>query len=277
MYTLRHWWDRHGLQIILGGLALGAAWLVRQTQGAALFEIYKSVIRPFDFDPPQQEWMVNARMKELQERLVELENQNQKLKELTGYISTNKKDEIVAPIVGRSSDHWWQQIIIGRGTKDGIQVGFVVSGVGGLVGRIVAVTENTSKVLLISDPTSRVGVTISRSRYMGFMRGQAENLAVMEFFDKDPDVRRGDVVSTSSFSQLFPPGLPVGHIESVNLNKSPAPEAIIELSAPINNLEWVIVTPTKPISEKNFFPPQSPPKTNPFLPTPEHEEGEPSQ
>jgi rod shape-determining protein MreC len=56
-------------------------------------------------------------------------------------------------------------------------------------------------------------------------------------------VRRGDVISTSTFSQLFPAGVPVGRVESVNLSKSPAPEAVIELTAPISYLEWVIVYP----------------------------------
>ncbi len=111
------------------------------------------------------------------------------------------------------------------------------------MGRVTTVTPNTSRVLLISDPTSRVGATVSRSRNMGFIRGQAGNRAVMEFFDKVPDVRRGDVVSTSAFSQLFSSGLPIGRIESVDLTKSSAPEAIVVLSAPISYLEWVIIYP----------------------------------
>jgi rod shape-determining protein MreC len=78
---------------------------------------------------------------------------------------------------------------------------------------------------------------------MGFMRGQGSNRAVLQFFDKVPDVRRGDAVSTSPVSQLFPAGLAVGRVESVNLDKSPAPEAIIELTAPVSYLEWVIVYP----------------------------------
>ncbi len=116
-------------------------------------------------------------------------------------------------------------------------------GPGGLVGRVVSVTPNSSRVLLLSDATSRVGATVSRSRSMGFMRGQGSNRAVLQFFDKVPDVRRGDVVSTSPVSQLFPPGLPLGRVESVNLDKSPAPEAVIELTAPVSYLEWVIVYP----------------------------------
>lgn len=243
MFILRRWWDRHGVAIVLGGLTLSAAWLVRQTQGAAIFEAYQLMTRPFQVGPTKEELLTNARVMELQERLVELESQNQKLKELLDYSKTQNKKGIVAPIVGRSADHWWQQVTLGRGSNDGIKVNNIVMAPGGLVGRIVSVTPNSSRVLLISDATSRVGAVISRSRSMGFIRGQGSNRAVLQFFDKVPDVRRGDTVSTSPVSQLFPASLPLGRVESVNLDKSPAPEAIIELTAPVSYLEWVSVYP----------------------------------
>ena len=243
MFILRRWWDRNGVAIVLGGLTLSAAWLVRQTQGTALFEAYQLMTRPFQSGPTQEERLTDARVLELKQQLVELESQNQKLKELLDYGKTQKQQGIVAPVVGRSADHWWQQVTLGRGSQEGIKVGFVVMGTGGLVGRVISVTPNSSRVLLISDATSKVGAVISRSRSMGFMRGQGSNRAVLQFFDKVPDVRRGDVVSTSSVSQLFPSGLPLGRVESVNLDKSPAPEAVIELTAPISYLEWVIVYP----------------------------------
>ncbi|MBD0363163.1 MAG: rod shape-determining protein MreC [Coleofasciculus sp. C3-bin4] len=243
MFILRRWWDRNGVAIVLGGLTLSAAWLVRQTQGTALFEAYQLMTRPFQSGPTQEERLTDARVLELKQQLVELESQNQKLKELLDYGKTQKQQGILAPVVGRSADHWWQQVTLGRGSQEGIKVGFVVMGPGGLVGRVISVTPNSSRVLLISDATSKVGAVISRSRSMGFMRGQGSNRAVLQFFDKVPDVRRGDVVSTSPVSELFPSGLPLGRVESVNLDKSPAPEAVIELTAPISYLEWVIVYP----------------------------------
>ncbi|MBD1998236.1 rod shape-determining protein MreC [Oculatella sp. FACHB-28] len=243
MYTLRRWWDRHGLRMGLVCLALGSAWVLRQTQGAAVFEIYQQVSRPFESMPASADRIESAETQELQQRLAELESQNQQLQEMLGYVQSRPTEGITAPVIGRSADHWWQQVTLGRGSRDGIEVGGIVAGPGGLVGRITHITPSTSRVLLVSDPTSQVGVTISRSRHMGYMRGQAANRAVMEFFDKVPDVQPGDVVSTSSFSQLFPPGFPIGRVESVNLSKSPAPEAVIELSAPIHALEWVVVYP----------------------------------
>jgi rod shape-determining protein MreC len=243
MFTLRRWWDRHGLRVAIVSVVIGAAWVVRQTHGAFIFETYQLLSRPLQATQTQQEVLGNAQLHGLQQRIAELENQNRKLKEMLDYGETLPGEGIFAPVIGRSADQWWQQITLGRGSRDGIEPGAIVFGTGGVVGRVTQVTASTSRVLLISDPSSQVGVSVSRSRNMGYMRGQSEDRAVMEFFDKVPDVKPGDVISTSTFSQLFPPGLPIGRVESVNLRKSPAPEAVIELSAPISYLEWVTVLP----------------------------------
>ncbi|HEY9907260.1 MAG TPA: rod shape-determining protein MreC [Thermosynechococcaceae cyanobacterium] len=253
MYSLRRWWDRHRLQTVWVAGAIGAALLIRQTGAAPVLEVYQFLSRPFQSKaaPGLQS---NAQTLELQQRLSELEGQNQRLKELLGYVATNKTAGVPAPVIGRGADHWWHQALLGRGSTEGVKVGHIVMAPGGLVGRITDTTPNTSRVLLLSDPSSRVGVTLSRSRNMGYLRGQAANRAVMEFFDKVPDVRKGDVVSTSTFSQLFPAGLPVGRVESVNLSKSPAPEAVIELTAPISFLEWGIIYPHTQATPPNTSP-----------------------
>ncbi|NJP08425.1 MAG: rod shape-determining protein MreC [Leptolyngbyaceae cyanobacterium RU_5_1] len=255
MFTLRRWWDRHRIQTVLAGLSLGAAVFLRQTQGAVLYETYQLLARPFQPNLERKSALENARFQELQERLTELESQNQQLRSLLGYVSENKRSGITTPVVGRSADHWWQQLILGRGQKDGVKDGAIVMAPGGVVGRVISVTPRTSRVLLLSDPSSRVGATVSRSRYMGYIRGKSSNRVVMEFFDKVPDVRQGDVITTSSLSQLFPAGLPVGRVESVNLNKSPAPEAVIELTAPVSFLEWAVIYPHAQSSLSRSSPP----------------------
>lgn len=241
---------RRGLKLVRKAalllLAVSAAFWVRQTQGSLVFEIYHWISLPFQPSAAQQEILVNSRIEELEIKLQELEKQNGSLKQLLNYTKTKEPTGIVAPVVGRSADYWWKQVTIGRGSQHGIQPGFIVMATGGVVGRITSVTPHTSQVLLVSDPTSKVGVAIIRSRQMGFMRGKADDLAVMEFFDDVPDVKVGDAISTSAYSQLFPAGWPVGKVESINLTKTPAPEAVIKLSAPLNTLEWVTVYPNKP-------------------------------
>lgn len=257
MYAIRRWWDRNGVRVGVLLLAIGGVWLIRQTQGSLLFELYRGLSQPLTPQTVPANPLADARMLELQQKIIELQSQNQQLQELLGYVQKRSGPDLVAPVIGRSADHWWQQITIGRGSRDGVAMGAIVSGEGGVIGRVVQVTPNTSRVLLISDPTSQVGVVVSRSRSMGFVRGQSANRVVMEFFDKVPDVRPGDVVATSAYSQLFPPGLPLGVVESVNLNKSPAPEAVIALSAPVSHLEWVTISPN-PKAGLNDGPDDSP-------------------
>lgn len=243
MLELRRWWDRYSLRVGLGVLAVGTAWAIRQAAGSPILETYRWISQPFQPSLTTDQILENAQYQELQQRVIELENQNRQLQEMLGYVQAQPDEGVVAPVIGRSADQWWQQIILGRGRRDGIRKNDIVAGPGGLVGRVSQVTANTSRVLLISDPASQIGVTVSRSRTMGYLRGQAENRTLMILFDKSPDIRPGDVVSTSSFSQILPSGIPVGQVVSVDFNASPAPEAIVEVSAPISSLEWVIVYP----------------------------------
>lgn len=255
MFSLRRWWDRNALRAALIVLALGSAWGIRQTNGALVNETYQVLTRPFHTQPAADKQIENAYVLELQERVVELESQNQKLRELVDYEKDVKlKKTTSAAIIARSADHWWQQITVNKGTQANVKVGDVATGPGGLVGRVTAVTPHTARILLLSDATSQIGVKVSRSRSAGYIQGQAGVQATMKFFDKAPDVKPGDVIVTSAFSRLFPPGIPIGRVASIDLGISPAPEAAIQLSVPISRLEWVVIHPYKPKLDVNADP-----------------------
>jgi rod shape-determining protein MreC len=249
MLSLHRWWVHNRLNILIVSALVAAAYGLRATQSAALLELYRWVAQPFTPNPSVATRLTSAAEQELQLRIAELEAENKKLSNVLQYKQAQTRKGFVVPVIGRSANHWWQHITLGQGSEQGLQVGYVVTAPGGTVGRIIQVTANTSRVLLISDQTSRIGALISRSRATGVIRGQGNTQAVMEFFNKDPVVKVGDAVSTSNFSQLFPPGLPIGKVVALNLNKSPAPEAIIELTAPLAFLETVVVHPHKPLSD----------------------------
>ncbi|MGH1397119.1 MAG: rod shape-determining protein MreC [Trichormus sp.] len=247
MVSVRRWWDRRTLQVGLVALALGGAWVVRQTQGEFLLEVYQLISRPLQMLPTgttpqerQEELLKNAQFLELQTRITELETQNKKLQSLLGYAEKEPLSSrpIAARVIGRSADHWWQQVTINRGSNAGIQEGYVVKAEGGLVGLVTSVTPNTSRVLLISDLKSQVGVTISRTSAKGVLRGDSSAEAVLEFYEKVPNVKVGDLVSTSMYSQKFPAGVAVGKIKSLE-----GSIAKVELFPPITSLDWVAVYP----------------------------------
>jgi len=248
MFALRRWWTRHALKAGMVTLAISSAWLMRHNDGALLYEAYHGLTRPLQPGLSREQQFESSYILELQQRIVELENQNQVLQDLASYEESISDSTLTAAVIGRGADHWWQHLILNRGSQDGVAMGYVVTSPGGLVGRVVAVSPHTARVLMVSDPTSRVGGKVSRSRAMGVVRGQANNRVAMEFFDKFPDVKAGDVVVTSSYSRLFPKNIPLGRIESIDLRKSPAPEAIIQLSAPLPVLEWVVIHPFAPLA-----------------------------
>jgi rod shape-determining protein MreC len=258
MFTVRRWWERFGTRTLLTGAAIGVALVIRQTQGAFLLESYQLITRPFQGNPDRAVQLENAQTIELQQRLTELQNRNQRLEELLGFSQTQKTKGIPAPVIGRSADHWWSHVILGRGKKDGVELNSVVMSPGGVVGRVNKVTDHASQVILLSDAFNQVGVTVSRTRATGVIKGQSGEKAgsqvIMEFFDKNVDVRRGDTVVTSSFSKKLPAGLPVGRVESVDMGKSPAPEAVIQLTAPIAALEWTSIFPNLPAEPEAISP-----------------------
>jgi rod shape-determining protein MreC len=263
-------------------LAIFSGLVVRHTNAAPLSELWGWLSRPFvkpdqaaSVQPeavPAQPVLANAKLAELQQRLIELEAQNERLQTVVDLDLQTKGQGITAPVVGRSGDHWWQQATLGLGRSAGIAENHIVMAPGGVVGYVESVTPNTSRVLLISDTNNKTGVVVSRSRATGYMKGIGDNQAVMEFFEKTPDVRVGDAIAISNLSQKYPKGLPVGRVESIQLDKSPAPEAKIELSAPISALEWVIVYPSAPVLDQapEAKPTSSPkPKVDPAFVVPD--------
>jgi rod shape-determining protein MreC len=241
MESIRSWWERYSFQTAAVTIGLGLAWLIRQTQGVAVMEAYQLLSRPFQATVSKQELLQDAEVRELRYRLTELDTQNQRMKQLLGVQPNVPNSTIWATVIGRGADSWWNQMLVGKGSNDGIRSGAIVVAPGGLVGRVTHVSPNSSQVLLISDPNSQVGVVVSRSRYNGMLKGQNQNTATLEFFERDPDVKVGDIVMTSQFSTIFPEGIPVGRIKSINLDQQPAPEAVVEFSTPLGILDYVNV------------------------------------
>ncbi|NJL53638.1 MAG: rod shape-determining protein MreC, partial [Hydrococcus sp. SU_1_0] len=107
--------------------------------------------------------------------------------------------------------------------------------------RVSDVTDHTSKVLLISDSSSRVGAIISRTRQLGYIRGKDASTVVMHFFNQEASIKPGDEISTSVLSKIYPPGLAIGKVQSVKKKQGATVE--VELNAPIDILEWVVIQP----------------------------------
>jgi rod shape-determining protein MreC len=249
-FSAKRWWGKNAGKLVGSALAISGGAILWHTQAASIWEVYRAVSLPFQPNSYSPTVLSDSRTERLEQELSETKAQNAKMKQLLDSAQdvSQSKPITLAKVIGRSADNWWQQILIGKGSLDGVQVGSIALSEGGLVGRVSQVTPHTSQILLSTDPSSRIGALISRSRHMGYIQGNSDrsDRLVMQFFDKTPDVKVGDVVATSDVSQLFPGGLTVGKVVQIDLAKVPAPEAIVKLTAPINALEWVRIYPGHP-------------------------------
>lgn len=244
---MSRWWDRYGFRTIIVVIALSVSFWIGQTKAGLLAEFYQFVVEPFQSrnQLALQERLVNARILELEQRVGELQQQNQQLKQLLNYVEVQTTETITAPVIGRNRDRWWNRVTLGKGTDAGIKPGYIVMGIGGLVGRVTHVTSHTSQVLLVSDTASRVGAVLSSSRQLGYVEGDTSSTVIMHFFERVTNIKAGEQVITSTLSNLYPPGLPIGKVKSLKEDKSLS-EVEVELNAPIDVLEWVVVRSFEP-------------------------------
>ncbi len=218
-------------------LALAA---VRLSKGALLTDAYGLLSRPFWPGSAQREWISSAQRLGDRARLDQLERENRRLRGLLELPAAQGR-RLQAAVISRDPGGWWQQLVLGKGSLEGIGAGDAVVAPGGLIGLVASTTPTTSTVRLLSDPRSRVGVWVGRSRNHGLLSGIGTARPVLRFLEKDPDVRPGDVIFTSPASTLVPPNLPVGVIQRINADADPAPEALVQLSAPADSVDWVQV------------------------------------
>ena len=227
--------------LLLAGVA------IRLSKGAGVADAYAVLSRPFWPGTAQGEWVKQAQRLEDQTRLHQLNADNQRLRQLL-QLSSQSKNELLAPVISRDPGGWWQQLVIGQGSLQGVTPGDPVVAPGGLLGRIASVTPTTASVALLTDRSSHLGVWVTRTQQHGLLMGLGSSRPVLRFLDKDPGVRPGDVVLTSPASTLVPPNISVGVIQSVNGTASPAPEAVVQLSARAGAVDWVrvLTRPNRP-------------------------------
>jgi rod shape-determining protein MreC len=151
---------------------------------------------------------LRAQVSELRETAQE----NSRLGLLLGMKNRVGTDALVAKVIGKDATNWFRTILIDRGGNDGIQRHMVVVTPEGLVGRVADVTALATRVQLITDPESAVGVLIQRSRVTGVATGSQGGTVQIRYLPLMADVVVGDRVITSGMGGIFPKGIPLGRV-----------------------------------------------------------------
>lgn len=148
--------------------------------------------------------------------LEELRQENAELRGLLGAGRRTTLGYVAAEIRRVDLNPFSHRVLINRGSRDGLVSGQPVIDAHGLVGQVDEVFLHSARVILLTDPDHALPVRIERTGLRTIAYGSGLN-AEMRLTDlpMNVDLEPGDVVLTSGLDGVFPPGLPVGWIESV--------------------------------------------------------------
>lgn len=188
---------------------------------------------------------LKAENERLSARNVELEEAEitaRQLQELLDLKSSYNLQSTAARVIAGSTDSWTSSATIDKGSASGIGVGMPVVNSRGAVGQVISSAATTSTVRLLSDESSSVSAMIQSGRAQGMLRGSPDGTIYLSFIRTDNVVNPGDVVVTSGLGGVFPKGLPLGKVSSVESSPgSTYYTIVVEPFTTVANLEEVLV------------------------------------
>ncbi|MEM7078648.1 MAG: rod shape-determining protein MreC [Pseudomonadota bacterium] len=153
---------------------------------------------------------------QISQQYVALRAENDRMRELLGSQSRLPYDVLVAELVGIVPDADTHQVMLDKGRDAGLEPGLAVVDAHGLFGQIVEVGAFTSRVLLITDANHAVPVRVNRNGVRSIAGGTGERAQLLlEDVPISADIVDGDVLETSGLGGRFPPGYPVGVVQSM--------------------------------------------------------------
>ena len=183
-----------------------------------------------------------GRALEIRNRYRELDLENKRLKKFVNFTESVPDTYVAAQIIARDPSPWFKTIIIDKGSGDGLVKGSPVLVCEGIVGQIIKVAENYSRVLLITDRNSAVDALVQNSRVRGIVKGTNTDICSFVYALRKDEVKEGQLIISSGLDQVFPKGLKIGKVLKVTKTHSQIFQDIsIQTSVDFDKIEEVLV------------------------------------
>ncbi|MCX5710497.1 MAG: rod shape-determining protein MreC [Candidatus Omnitrophica bacterium] len=174
--------------------------------------------------------------------LNEIYLENARLKKLLSFKQQAPFKVIPARVIGRAMDSFASVVIIDKGNFNGVRRGMSVITHFGLLGRVIESSQDSSKVMILSDPSLGVSGVVQRTRQEGLVSGTLGAYLIMKYLPQDADIRIQDRVITSGFNQAYPKGILIGTVVEIgNEFSSLGRYAVIKPAANLSYAEEVLV------------------------------------
>ena len=158
----------------------------------------------------------NSRLMQWQEAARRLQTENAQLRELVKLVPEGASRFISAEVIANAGGAFVRNVLIAAGGHDGVTRGQAAVTGDGLVGRVAEVGDRTARVLLLTDLNSRVPVMLENSRERAVMAGDNSDQPRLLYLPSTVSPAVGERIVTGGAGGVFPPGLPVGVVASVD-------------------------------------------------------------
>lgn len=150
------------------------------------------------------------------QRLQSLEAENRRLRELLGSAEQIQYQVVVTALMSVDLDPYRHQVILDRGTREGVYRGQALIDAHGVMGQVTQAGPTSSFAVLITDPSHALPVEINRNGLRTIARGTgALDRLELPYLPNNADVEVGDLLVTSGLGGSFPAGYPVGVVMRV--------------------------------------------------------------
>ena len=211
-------------------------------KGLAFSDLFEGITKNSQIKE-ENNWLLSQN-KELISQNVELEKLREENKILRTALDLDLEktfDLKMAQVIGRNVSN--NMIIINKGAEDGLRFNLpLITEEKALIGKIIEVYENISKVQLLSSQESLLNIEIFNKNIYGVLKGKNNSDYFLDLIPEESEIASGDLIITSSFGGDFPKELLVGTVESIKDSSTVSfKEAVVKPSFNVQDLNYVFI------------------------------------
>jgi rod shape-determining protein MreC len=182
-------------------------------------------------------------LQEKQDRVSEAE----RLRGLLAMKTEFKLESVAAEVIAREGVPWFRTVMVNRGSHAGVRLNAAVVTPQGIVGRVVAVGPQASRIQLLLDRDCSAGVLVGDTRVSGVVQGQVgfadqgTSELLVKYVTALAQVVEGDAVVTSGLDGIYPKGLLVGRVRAVLPASGLFKDVLVTPAAAFDRMEEVLI------------------------------------
>jgi rod shape-determining protein MreC len=177
------------------------------------------------------------------QQLAELKAENERLRALINMQSRLDENLVNAEVISSAVQLEQQVLMLNKGLREGLQVGYPVLDAKGVMGRIVESSSRLAKVMLLTDSRHAIPVRVKRTQAHAILKGTGEhNRLRLEYAPDSIDIKQGDILESSGMGQYYPTGYLVAVVTEVQkIGGTHFANVIAQPLADLNHSKQVIV------------------------------------